>query len=162
MHLRKPAPVPKIRTLPVALRGLPHASPPRPFRPYEPALAEFPMDVWARIAGRSLRRAPTSLLVEADPRGYAPLREAIAAYLGYSRGVNCSHDQIVVASGVQQGLGLVARALVKPGRSADHLDYRQCNRSRSGYRGSGVRRSIGPGSNNVDTLRIFGHHVDTK
>jgi GntR family transcriptional regulator / MocR family aminotransferase len=113
----KAAPVPKIRTLPAALRGLPHASPARPFRPYEPALAEFPMDVWARIASRSLRRAPTSLLAEADPRGYAPLREAIAAYLGSSRGVNCSPDQIVVVSGVQQGLDLVARALVKPGSS---------------------------------------------
>jgi len=113
----KAGPLPKTRTLPAALRGLPHASPARPFRPYQPALAEFPMDVWARVAGRGLRRASTSLLAEADPRGYAPLREAIAAYLGSSRGVNCSPDQIMVVSGVQQGLDLVARALVKPGSS---------------------------------------------
>jgi GntR family transcriptional regulator / MocR family aminotransferase len=113
----KAGPLPKIRRLPAALRGLPHASPARPFRPYQPALREFPMDVWARVAGRSLRRASTSLLAEADPRGYAPLREAIAAYLGSSRGVNCSPDQIVIVSGVQQGLDLVARALVKPGCS---------------------------------------------
>ena len=68
----KAGPLPKIRALPPALRGLPEASPARPFRPYQPALAEFPMDVWARVAGRSLRRASTSLLAEADPRGYAP------------------------------------------------------------------------------------------
>jgi GntR family transcriptional regulator/MocR family aminotransferase len=113
----KAGPLPKIRALPAALRGLPNANPARPFRPYQPALAEFPIDIWARVAGRSLRRAPTSLLAEADPRGYAPLREAIAAYLGSSRGVNCSPDQIVIVSGVQQGLDLVARVLIKPGNS---------------------------------------------
>lgn len=111
----KSGPLPKIRAIPAALRGLPQATPARPFRPYQPALAEFPMDVWARVAGRSLRRASVSLLAEADPRGYAPLREAIAAYLGSSRAVNCSPDQIVIVSGVQQGLDLVARVLVKPG-----------------------------------------------
>lgn len=109
--------LPKIRALPAALRGLPYMNAARPFRPYQPALAEFPMDVWARVSGRSLRRASTSLLAEADPRGYLPLRQAIAAYLGSSRGVNCSPDQIVVVSGVQQGLDLVARVLVKPGNS---------------------------------------------
>jgi GntR family transcriptional regulator / MocR family aminotransferase len=107
----------KIRALPAALRGLPHANPARPFRPYQPAIAEFPMGIWARVAARSLRRTSTSLLAEADPRGYAPLREAIAAYLGSSRGVNCSPDQVVIVSGVQQGLDLVARVLVKPGSS---------------------------------------------
>lgn len=109
--------LPKIRALPAALRGLPYMNAARPFRPYQPALAEFPMDVWARVSGRRLRRASTSLLVEADPRGYLPLRQAIASYLGSSRGVKCSPDQIVVVSGVQQGLDLVTRVLVKTGSS---------------------------------------------
>lgn len=113
----KAGPLPKIRTLPAALRGLPTVSVARPFRPQQPALAEFPMDVWARVAGRSLRRASISLLAQADPRGYAPLREALAAYLGSSRGVNCSPDQIVVVSGAQQGLDLAARVLAEPGGS---------------------------------------------
>src|SRR5262249_984903 len=102
---------------PLALRGTPHASPAHPFRLYQPALAEFPMGIWARVAARRLRQASTSLLAEADPRGYAPLREAIAAYLGSSRGVNCSPDQMVIVAGVQQGLDLVARVLLKPGSS---------------------------------------------
>jgi GntR family transcriptional regulator/MocR family aminotransferase len=91
--------------------------PARPFRAYEPALSEFPIEIWARVAGRRLRRATASLLGADDLRGYGPLREAVAAYLGSSRGVNCSRDQIVIVSGVQQGLDLLARFLVKPGEA---------------------------------------------
>ena len=36
--------------------------PARPLRPIEPALSEFPMELWARIAARRLRRASPSLL----------------------------------------------------------------------------------------------------
>jgi GntR family transcriptional regulator / MocR family aminotransferase len=89
--------------------------PPRPFRSYIPALAEFPIDIWARVAGHRLRRASASLLTGFDPRGYAPLREAIAGYLGSKRGVRCSPDQVIIVSGAQQALDLLARFLVKPG-----------------------------------------------
>jgi GntR family transcriptional regulator/MocR family aminotransferase len=91
--------------------------PARPFRAYEPALSEFPIEIWARVAGRRLRRATATILAGDDLRGYGPLREAVAAYLGSSRGVNCSLDQIVIMSGVQQGLDLLARFLVKPGEA---------------------------------------------
>jgi GntR family transcriptional regulator/MocR family aminotransferase len=50
-------------------------------------------------------------------RGYLPLREAIAGYLGSSRGVNCSPDSVVIVSGVQQGLDLIARVVVRPGEA---------------------------------------------
>jgi len=50
-----------------------------------------------------------------DHRGFAPLREAIAVYLGSSRAVICHPDQIVILSGVQQGLDLLARLLLKAG-----------------------------------------------
>jgi len=112
---KKPATQLLIRKLPAPIRGLSTARPAHPFRPYEPALTEFPVDTWARVAGRRLRRASPSLLAGGDPRGYAPLREAIAAYLGSSRGVNCSADSVLMISGVQQGLDLIARLLIKPG-----------------------------------------------
>jgi len=115
--LKKPAPQPRIRKLPAPIRGLCTSRPARPFRPYEPALTEFPVEIWARVASRRLRRASSSLLAGGDPRGYAPLREAIAAYLGSSRGVNCSTDTVVMVSGVQQGLDLIARLLIKPGEA---------------------------------------------
>jgi len=87
----------------------------RPFRAYEPAVSEFPIRTWARVAGRRLRSASTRLLAGGDPRGYPPLREAIAAYLGLSRGVRCSPDQVVIVTGTQQGLDLVARVTIKSG-----------------------------------------------
>ena len=106
-----------IQNLPAAVRGIPSSRPPRPFRAYEPALTEFPTDVWARVASRRLRRASAALLGAGHPAGYEPLRQEIAAYLGSSRGVNCSADCVVILSGVQQGLDLFSRLLLKPGQA---------------------------------------------
>jgi GntR family transcriptional regulator/MocR family aminotransferase len=90
------------------------ASPPRPFRP-EPAIEEFPLQLWAQIAGRCLRRASRSLLSDSDSRGYRPLREAISDYLGAARGVRCTADHVIVVSGIQHGLDLAARLMLDPG-----------------------------------------------
>ena len=40
------------------------------------------------------------LETEDDGRGYGPLREAIADYLGTSRGVRCYPDQIAIVNRV--------------------------------------------------------------
>jgi GntR family transcriptional regulator/MocR family aminotransferase len=85
------------------------------FRSYEPAIDLFPVDLWARIAARVLRRAPRSLYGHGNTAGYQPLRRVIAEYIGSSRGVRCSPDQIIVTSGAQQALDLVARLLLDPG-----------------------------------------------
>jgi GntR family transcriptional regulator/MocR family aminotransferase len=105
------------RRLPAPLTGLTLFHTARPFRCHEPAIAEFPVDIWARIASRRLRRVSGSQLAGRDTRGYGPLREALAGYLGSSRGVNCSAGQIVMVSGVQQALDLLARLLLKPGEA---------------------------------------------
>jgi GntR family transcriptional regulator/MocR family aminotransferase len=104
-----------VRRLPPPLTGLTQFHTARPFRCHEPAIAEFPVDIWARIASRRLRRVSASQLAGRELRGYGPLREALAGYLGSSRGVTCSPDRIVLVSGVQQALDLLARLLVKPG-----------------------------------------------
>lgn len=98
-----------------ALSGIPHPQPARPFRLQEPALNDFPLKEWARIASRRLRRARSSMLAGGGIAGYAPLREAIAGYLRTSRGVQCEPEQIMIFSGVQQALDLLARFLFKPG-----------------------------------------------
>jgi GntR family transcriptional regulator / MocR family aminotransferase len=87
---------------------------PRPFRP-DPAIDAFPVDLWTQIAGRRLRRATRTLLADADPRGYRPLREAVADYLGSARGVRCSADQVIIVAGIQHGLDLAIRVLLDPG-----------------------------------------------
>ena len=78
------------------------------FRAYEPAIDLFPVELWARIAARVYRKAPRSLYGQGDAGGYPPLRRAIAEYLGHSRGVRCSAEQIIVTSGAQQALDLLA------------------------------------------------------
>lgn len=85
----------------------------RPFRIGEPAISEFPSEVWGRIAAARARNFRSWLKREADRRGYRPLRGAIAEYLRASRGVRCSAQQIVIVSGIQQALDLLARLLLK-------------------------------------------------
>jgi GntR family transcriptional regulator / MocR family aminotransferase len=87
----------------------------RAFRGNLPALHEFPTELWAQIASRRLRRVPARLLAGGEALGYRPLREAVAEYLNTSRGVNCSADQVLIISGVQEALNRAAHLLLDPG-----------------------------------------------
>src|SRR5919112_2715453 len=85
----------------------------RPFQMRDPALAEFPAKLWGQMVARRARTFEAWLQTEDDGCGYRPLREAAAHYLGSSRGVRCSAEQVVIVSGVQQALDLLARLLLK-------------------------------------------------
>ena len=85
------------------------------FRAAEPALDAFPTTLWAQIASRRLRGATRNLLADVDPRGYRPLREAVANYLGTARAVRCTTEQVIIVAGIQQALELTARLLLDPG-----------------------------------------------
>jgi len=76
---------------------------------------QFPSKLWAGLVARRARNTGAWLSEDYDPRGYKPLREAIAHYLGSSRGIGCTAGQIILVSGVQQALDLLARLLLKPG-----------------------------------------------
>lgn len=81
-----------------------------------PALDAFPYDTWARLTARFWRSRPSyDQLGYADPRGYLPLREAIADHLGMSRGLSCDADDIVITSGSQHAIHLAARLLIDAG-----------------------------------------------
>ena len=86
--------------------------PVRAFRANLPALDLFPSTLWAQVASRRLRRASTQLLRGGAPVGYRPLQDALADYLTTARGVNCTAEQIVIVSGVQEALDLVARVVL--------------------------------------------------
>jgi len=87
----------------------------RPFVPGVPALDQFPMALWSRLLARRWREGSRELLNYGPAAGYKPLREAIAAYLGPSRGVHCQPEQIVIVTGTQQVLDLAARILIDAG-----------------------------------------------
>jgi GntR family transcriptional regulator / MocR family aminotransferase len=87
----------------------------RAFRANLPALDLFPATLWAQLTARRWRRASTNLLLGCHPLGYRPLREAVADYLGASRGVKCVPEQVAIVSGVQEALDLAARLFLNPG-----------------------------------------------
>jgi GntR family transcriptional regulator/MocR family aminotransferase len=91
---------------------------PRPFRIGTPATDLFPVTTWARIAARHLRRITTVMLDYGEPGGHRPLREAIAAHVGVSRGMHCQADQVILTAGATQGLDFAARMLLDPGDAA--------------------------------------------
>lgn len=90
-------------------------APCQPFRPHVPALDHFPRPLWRRLSESRLRRLPPEAWEKVDSCGYKPLRQAVADYLGQSRGVECSADQVVIVAGAQQAIEFVARLLLDPG-----------------------------------------------
>lgn len=90
----------------------------RAFESGLPDISAFPHETWARLVARRVRRSLPDLMAYQDTAGYRPLREAIAAYLGTARGVRCTSEQIMIVSGSQGGLDLVARVLLDAGDAA--------------------------------------------
>lgn len=87
----------------------------RPFALGTASLDAFPLELWRRLAVQTLRRRPGDLLGYGDPRGLPALRQALATYLADSRGVVCSPETVMIVSGAQQALDLIARLLLDPG-----------------------------------------------
>lgn len=88
---------------------------PRAFRTGIPALDLFPTQLWSRLVAQQWRTAGKELLTYGDARGYGPLRQALAEYLGAARGVRCTAEQILITAGSQHALDLVAQVLLDPG-----------------------------------------------
>jgi GntR family transcriptional regulator / MocR family aminotransferase len=99
--------------LEIALQTAPTQA--RAFTPCLPGLDVFPFEQWNRILARRARTSGAALAGAMDPPGLPMLREAVAAYLGASRGVRCDPAQVIVTTSTQQSLTLSARALVQPG-----------------------------------------------
>ncbi|HEX8292851.1 MAG TPA: PLP-dependent aminotransferase family protein [Pyrinomonadaceae bacterium] len=94
---------------------------PEPVRPFQtgvPALDAFPFDIWSKLVARHWRRPADTLLGYGEPQGHAPLRRAIASYLGLSRAVRCTPEQVLVVDGAQMAFDLIARVLLDPGDAA--------------------------------------------
>lgn len=87
----------------------------QPFVPGVLEVAEFPFQVWARLQAKYWRYLDRNLLDYGNAGGYIPLRRAIAQQLALSRGVKVSPDQVLITSGTQQAIDLVARMLTDPG-----------------------------------------------
>jgi GntR family transcriptional regulator/MocR family aminotransferase len=85
------------------------------FRTGIPDASLFPHQAWRRLVARALRVAEKAERVYQHPAGQFSLRSAIAHHVGISRGIEASADDIIVTSGTQQALDILARVLLLPG-----------------------------------------------
>jgi GntR family transcriptional regulator/MocR family aminotransferase len=80
-----------------------------------PARSLFPYEEWRRCVLFALRQAARSRGLYGPVEGLPELRDAIARHVAFSRGVRCGVDDVIVTTGAQQALDMVARVLVEPG-----------------------------------------------
>ena len=85
------------------------------FTPGVPEVRMFPTAIWSRLQARAARKQTPAQLTYATGPGDAGLRQAVSDYLQGTRGVVCSPEQVVITSGTQQSLHLVAQLLTDPG-----------------------------------------------
>ena len=78
----------------------------------------FPFALWRRILARCARNVSIRELDYGPPAGSENLRQAICAHLKRSRAVVCDPSQVIIVSGSQQALDLIARVLIERGERA--------------------------------------------
>jgi GntR family transcriptional regulator / MocR family aminotransferase len=82
-----------------------------------PDLKRFPVDIWRRASNTVLRSLRMPHIAQWEAAGRAALRQTIAQYVSFTRAVACGPDDIIVTAGAQQAFGLLARVLVRTGRT---------------------------------------------
>jgi GntR family transcriptional regulator/MocR family aminotransferase len=85
------------------------------FRTGIPDVSLFPFESWRRLIARQFQKTSIGDGAYGSPAGHAGLRTAIARHVAVSRGVHASPEDIVITSGTQQALDIVARILLAPG-----------------------------------------------
>lgn len=88
---------------------------PVPFVADVPAFDVFPLTTWSRLMAQSWRGVDPAMLGYADPAGHMPLREELARHLRANRFLRCEGRDVIMTSGTQQSLDLLARILLDPG-----------------------------------------------
>ncbi len=85
------------------------------FREPPPSVKHFPINQWRKLLAKHYALDSSMLNYAQDSRGYYRLREAIAQYLFRARAIQCSAEQIIIVTGAQQALSLIARVHLDAG-----------------------------------------------
>ncbi|HEY0660234.1 MAG TPA: PLP-dependent aminotransferase family protein [Lysobacter sp.] len=121
----------------------PSATPRKPprynFRLGLPDHAQFPFDVWRRLATRALRSIAKAPAEYASPQGQPSLRDAIARHVSFARAVACRADDLVVTTGAQQAFDLLGRILVTPRRTVVAMENPGYPPARTAFETAGAR-----------------------
>lgn len=136
---------------------LPHPSPSYTydFHPARLDPASFPTAQWRACFLECLRGSSRELAHYGDPQGDWGLRITIREYLERSRGVLCEPDQIVISSGLQQGLEIVAH-LLKESHSSVAVEEPGYHLPRAVFRNHSFRIvpvAVGPSGIDLEVLR---------
>jgi GntR family transcriptional regulator/MocR family aminotransferase len=75
----------------------------------------FPTKIWRRIINKRLGEARANMTRYSDLIGLFELRNAIASRLGSTRGILVNPEQIIILTGIQQGLNIVSHLLIRKG-----------------------------------------------
>lgn len=79
-----------------------------------PDVSEFPFKTWQRIQNKRWRNQPEEFMGYAPAGGYEPLRHAISGYVNSARSVNSSAQQVIITTGIHQGIDVITRLLTEP------------------------------------------------
>ena len=79
-----------------------------------PSADSFPMEDLKAILVELAENLTPGLLQYGETEGYRPLREEVAKLMA-TKGVNVASDDVLITSGSQQGLDLVAKSFINPG-----------------------------------------------
>jgi GntR family transcriptional regulator/MocR family aminotransferase len=85
------------------------------FWPGRPDAESFPTKAWSRHIWRRASSLGGAVTAYQDPAGLFDLRLAIADHLGPTRGIITDPACVLIVNGIQDGLNLIARLLVRPG-----------------------------------------------
>ncbi|MCJ8324468.1 MAG: PLP-dependent aminotransferase family protein [Rhizobiales bacterium] len=86
-----------------------------PFQSGMPDLSQFPRQEFAKILSQVTKSIKPDQLDYDYNGGLPTFKHAIASYLGASRGVICDAEQVLIVSGSQAGLDLIARLMIDIG-----------------------------------------------
>jgi len=75
----------------------------------------FPQAAWRRLTTRRMQSSKFNLTRSGPPGGYPPLRESIALFLAATRGIETDPEHVLVVTGIQQTLNVMAQLFVRPG-----------------------------------------------
>ncbi len=115
----------------------------------------FPASLWRKCLIDSLRSSTGDFSQYSEPQGEWGLRCNLQFYLERSRGVHCSPTQILICSGLQHGLEIVAQ-LIKGRHESVAVENPGYHLPRDVFRNHGfdvIPVDVGAGGLNLKTLR---------
>ncbi|MGN4125640.1 PLP-dependent aminotransferase family protein [Lysinibacillus sphaericus] len=92
------------------------------FSPHEPYLDEHFRKIWRQSFLQASAEADLVDWGYGNAYGFIPLREQIQRYLTFERGIHVDIDQIILTSGAQHSIDLIAQALLNEGETVSVED----------------------------------------